>query len=153
LVLITIRIITGDIKIFILIRATIKENEFSVTIIVVEDPITINHDHLLILQIVIRLIEIISDQHLVEIHLTSKIKITSTTILVDQDKTPLLVPIQLLSELIAEVILTLQERTLLQITTIILLQDQWIRIHQIQVVEDRLMVVEDEAIVNILITS
>jgi hypothetical protein len=73
--------------------------------------------------------------------------------LVDQDKTPLLVPIQLLSELIAEVILTLQERTLLQITTIILLQDQWIRIHQIQVVEDRLMVVEDEAIVNILITS
>jgi hypothetical protein len=73
--------------------------------------------------------------------------------LVDQGKTTLLAPIQLLSELIAEVILTLQERTLLQITTIILLQDQWIRIHQIQVVEDRLMVVEDEAIVNILITS
>jgi hypothetical protein len=65
--------------------------------------------------------------------------------LVDQGKTTLLAPIQLLSELIAEVILTLQERTLHQITTIILLQDQWIRIHQIQAVEDRLMVAEDEA--------
>ena len=96
----------------------------------------------LVTVIEVRITEPIPRLHLVEIQITSKIKITLTILLVEQDKVTQTTPIQHLFEIIVE-ITTRQDRIMITIHQLV----QWILIRPILeevLVEEDLQTVEED---------